>query len=71
MVHFGAEQPLVLIYDPLEGTAPIQSLRNVSSAEIRVTDHPLIVQIPTAAALALAKDRLLISPTAAQASAAN
>ncbi|MDG1582698.1 hypothetical protein [Pseudomonas sp. GOM6] len=71
MVHFGAEQPLVLIYDPLEGSRPIQSLRNVSSAEIRVTDHPLIVQIPTATALALAKNRLSITPTAAQAGPAN
>lgn len=65
-VNFGAEQPLVLIYDPLQGTSPVQSLRNVSSAEIRVTDHPLIIQIPTAATLALAEQRLLAKPVAAE-----
>ena len=58
-IDLGARQPLVVVYDPLQGTSAIQSLRNVSSVEVRVTDHPLIIQIPTAEAVALAEQRLL------------
>lgn len=51
-VRFGSVVPSVQIFDPLEGTEPIQSLRNVSQVQVSVTDHPLIVQVPSPAVVA-------------------
>jgi hypothetical protein len=44
-VAFGAQYQTVRIFDPLIGTAPIQTLYNAASANISVTDHPLIVEL--------------------------
>ena len=35
----------VNVYDPLAGTTPIQTLTNVNSITLGVTDHPLIVEV--------------------------
>lgn len=50
-VNFGQKQAMVQIYDPLQGTQPIQSLRNVSSAQVSITDHPIIIRLPLPASL--------------------
>lgn len=42
----------VSVYDPLVGTSPIASYSNTSSVHLQVTDHPLILQVGTAAAAA-------------------
>jgi hypothetical protein len=44
-VNLGAEYSSVEIFDPLSSAAPIQTLSNVSSVDLDVTDHPLIVQV--------------------------
>ena len=36
----------VLVYDPLVGTDPVQTLHNVSSVALDITDHPLLVVVP-------------------------
>ena len=36
----------VLVYDPTVGTAPLQTLHNVSRVVLDLTDHPLLVVIP-------------------------
>jgi len=36
----------VLIYDPTAGTAPVQTLHDVSSLVLDLTDHPLLVVVP-------------------------
>jgi trimeric autotransporter adhesin len=43
-VNLGASFANVAVYDPTIGTTPIATYSNVSSLEISVTDHPLIVQ---------------------------
>lgn len=53
-VRFGATQAMVQVYDPLQGTQPIQSLRNVASVQISVTDHPIIIRLPSATSLSSA-----------------
>ncbi|MBS0558673.1 MAG: hypothetical protein JSR21_01320 [Proteobacteria bacterium] len=44
-VSFSTSYQMVEIFDPLLGSAPIQTLYNVSSATIGVTDHPIIVEL--------------------------
>ncbi len=36
----------VLIYDPTVGTAPVQTLHDVSNLVLDLTDHPLLVVVP-------------------------
>jgi hypothetical protein len=43
-VNLGATYGTVKIFDPLQGTGPIQTLSNVSSTTISVSDHPIIVE---------------------------
>jgi hypothetical protein len=43
-VALGATYQTVKVFDPLQGTTPIQTLSNVSSVTLSVTDHPLIVE---------------------------
>jgi trimeric autotransporter adhesin len=43
-VKLGATYPTVKIFDPMTGTAPIETYSNVSSIQVSVSDHPLIVQ---------------------------
>lgn len=51
-VYLGSTQTTVNVYDPLIGSEPIQSLRNVNSVQVSVTDHPIIVQVPASAVTA-------------------
>jgi hypothetical protein len=43
-VNLGATYPTVKVFDPMTGTTPIETYSNVSSVQISVSDHPLIVQ---------------------------
>ncbi len=36
----------VLVYDPTTGTAPVQTLHNVSSVALDLTDHPFLIVVP-------------------------
>jgi len=36
----------VLVYDPTTGTAPVQTLHNVSSVSLDLTDHPFLIVVP-------------------------
>ena len=40
----------VEVYDPLSGTTPVATYHDVSSVQVRVTDHPLVVQVSPAIA---------------------
>lgn len=40
--------PTVLVIDPLLGTGPIQTLQNVSTVSLSISDHPLLIVIPPA-----------------------
>lgn len=44
-VDLGGMHQSVAIFDPLTGSVPIQTLTNVRSARIVLTDHPLIVEV--------------------------
>lgn len=44
-ISFGKSFETVQIFDPLLGTSAVQTLHNVSSVSLGVTDHPLIVQL--------------------------
>ncbi|MCB8877236.1 Hint domain-containing protein [Acidisoma silvae] len=44
-VNLGATYQTVDVYDPLEGTTPIAEYTNVSSVDLSITDHPLIVEV--------------------------
>ncbi len=44
-VNLGATFSNVAVYDPMIGTTPIATYSNVSTLNISVTDHPLIVQV--------------------------
>jgi hypothetical protein len=35
----------VAIYDPTLGASPTQSLKNVSSVQLTLSDHPMIIEI--------------------------
>jgi hypothetical protein len=45
-VEFGEEHATAKVYDPTVGTEPAQSLTNVRSLPLTLTDHPLIVALP-------------------------
>jgi hypothetical protein len=44
-VKLGATYKTVEVFDPLKGTTPIETLTNVSSVTLGITDHPLIVEV--------------------------
>ena len=46
-VQLGCSYGSVSVYDPLTGTAPIETLSHVSSVQLAVTDHPLIIKLGT------------------------
>jgi hypothetical protein len=46
-VYLGATYAVVNVYDPAMGTIATQTLRQVSSVPLALSDHPLIVEIPT------------------------
>ncbi len=45
-VNLGATFASVTIYDPKMGISPIQSLNNVSSVALTLSNHPVIIEIP-------------------------
>jgi hypothetical protein len=45
-VNLGATVATARVYDPTIGTSPTQSLRNVASVPLTLTDHPLVIEIP-------------------------
>ncbi len=45
-VRFGVTQPSVTIYDPTIGVEPVQTPTNVSSIELTLSDHPVVIAIP-------------------------
>ena len=45
MVNLGATFASVTIYDPTIGTSPFQSLSNVSSVVLTLSNHPVIIEI--------------------------
>jgi hypothetical protein len=44
-VDFGKTASVVSVYDPLAGTAPVSTQRNVSQTSIDVPDHPVLVEV--------------------------
>jgi len=44
-VELGRRFPLVKVHDPTVGTAPIKTLRNLSSLTLTLSDHPLVVEL--------------------------
>lgn len=50
--NLGATYPTVQVFDPMVGTAAQQTLTNVSSVALGITDHPLLVAVTPAAAAA-------------------
>ncbi len=51
-VDLGGKHASVKVYDPTVGTEPVQTHNNVDSLVLTLTDHPLIIAIPTQAKLA-------------------
>jgi hypothetical protein len=45
-LRFGAKHPSVKIFDPTLGTTPVQTLADVSSIELTLSDHPLVIAVP-------------------------
>jgi hypothetical protein len=43
-VNLGQTFGTVQVFDPMQGTSPVQTLSNASSAQVALTDHPLIIQ---------------------------
>jgi hypothetical protein len=46
-VHLGGPHASVKVYDPTLGTTPVQTHKQVSSLTFTLSDHPLIIAIPT------------------------
>ncbi len=46
-VHLGGAGASVKVYDPTVGTKPVQTLKGIKSLTLTMSDHPLIVAIPT------------------------
>jgi hypothetical protein len=44
-VNLGATYQKVEVFDPLSSTTPVETLSNVSSVSLGLTDHPLIVEV--------------------------
>jgi hypothetical protein len=45
-VRFGVKHPSVRIYDPTLGTEPVETLDDVTSIDLTLSDHPLVIAIP-------------------------
>ncbi|OBQ71029.1 glycosyl hydrolase [Mesorhizobium erdmanii] len=44
-IHFGEKQTSVKTYDPTIGVDPIQTLSNLRSLEITLSDHPIVIAL--------------------------
>ena len=47
-VHLGATYATVKVYDPTTGTSPTQTLTNVSSVALTLSDRPMIIELNAA-----------------------
>ena len=47
-VELGSRQKHVSLYDPTVDTSPTQKLANVSSVQLTVSDHPLVIELSSA-----------------------
>jgi hypothetical protein len=47
-LHLGISHPSISIYDPIKGSAPVKTAKNVRSLELTLSDHPIVVAIPPA-----------------------
>jgi hypothetical protein len=45
-VQFAVRHPSVKIYDPTLGTEPVQTLTDITSIDLTLSDHPIIIAIP-------------------------
>jgi hypothetical protein len=45
-VRFAAARASVKVYDPTTGTDPVQTVAGVTSLDLTLSDHPLVVSIP-------------------------
>ena len=45
VVNLGATYSTVKVFDPLQGSAAIKTLNNVSSVTLGLTDHPMIIEV--------------------------
>ena len=45
MITLGVMYPSVKIYDPTIGTEPVQTLTSLSSLELTLSDHPIVIAI--------------------------
>jgi hypothetical protein len=50
-VHLGATFAKVNIYDPVQGTISTQTLTSADSAQVSLSDHPLVLEIPKPATM--------------------
>ncbi len=50
-VQLGGTYPTVNVFDPLVSSSSIETLSNVSSVQLSVTDHPLIVEVEPVAGM--------------------
>jgi hypothetical protein len=48
-VRLGKPASTARLYDPTRDTTPIQSLRGIDSLTLKLSDHPIIVEIPAGA----------------------
>ncbi|MCY3017555.1 MAG: glycosyl hydrolase [Planctomycetota bacterium] len=48
-VQLGGAHASVKVYDPTVGTEPVQTHSNIESLKLTLSDHPLIIAIPTGA----------------------
>lgn len=46
-VNLGRSYPLVNVYDPTVGTTPTQTLRHAASVTLEMSNHPLVIEIPS------------------------
>lgn len=47
-VRLGAPRPSVTLYDPTVGVTPVQTLTDVNSINLTLSDHPVVIVIPPA-----------------------
>jgi hypothetical protein len=45
-IHLGNKRASISIYDPTTGVVPVQTAVNVSSFELTLSNHPVVVQVP-------------------------
>jgi hypothetical protein len=55
-VNLGSTYASIEVFDPLVGTSPIQTLSNVSTVELSLTDHPLIIEVEAPATVSVTVD---------------